>query len=285
MKKLVVLMVILGLAGPASAALVARYDMDTDFGDGDAVLDGSGNGWHGTSTKVTSSEGVAIFPGDAVDGWIQLPDPNVALGLEGTISATVVFDGDDAANPIDTVWYDADADQVNKKALFVQVDLLVAEVNSPLGVTIDITHNINASLGTPIDIEFSWKDGLSSHLSVDGVVVGVKPIPMGFLAPLASRSPDAVVLGKNAGVNNHHLKGSLDGIVIDDAYTPLPPPADCATVTEWGFRLDYDFQPDCHVDEIDLNVLIAEWLSCMDPSDEDCDHPWETDPNSPFLVE
>jgi hypothetical protein len=29
-----------------------------------------------------------------------------------------------------------------------------------------------------------------------------------------------------------------------------------------------------------LRILVGDWLFCIDPDDENCDHPWE-DPNAP----
>ncbi len=289
MKKWVVLMVLWGLAGHAAAALVAHYDMKTDFGADDPVLDVSGNGWHGSAVgNVSGSEGVAHFPGEAGGGgYIKLPDPNVALGLEGTVSAKVVFDGDDTTNPIDTVWYDADAYQDNKKALFLQGNDLIAEVNAAPGKpggTFEVSTDISAHFGTSLDILFTWKDGVSCYLLVNGTAVGVQLIPAGTLAPLSERTVDAVVLGQNPAVAaKHRMKGTLHDVKILDTYNGSPPPPpDCATVVDWGYGLDYDFQPDCYVNDIDLSEFAAEWLFCVDPDDPTCDHPWETDPNSPF---
>ena len=48
----------------------------------------------------------------------------------------------------------------------------------------------------------------------------------------------------------------------------------CADVLSEGYGLAADFNTDCYIDIYDLIEFAASWLRCVEPSDENCEHPW-----------
>ena len=50
----------------------------------------------------------------------------------------------------------------------------------------------------------------------------------------------------------------------------------CDDVLDAGFGSQFDFDNNCKVDIKDLSEFMAEWLDCVDPADDSCDHPWES---------
>ena len=52
-------------------------------------------------------------------------------------------------------------------------------------------------------------------------------------------------------------------------------PEDCADAIGEGYGIETDLNSDCYLDLLDFAILMKGWLRCMDPTDENCDHPWE----------
>lgn len=51
-------------------------------------------------------------------------------------------------------------------------------------------------------------------------------------------------------------------------------PPSCGDVLDLGYFIAEDVNNDCHVDVVELNMFLEQWMSCMDPGVATCDHPW-----------
>jgi len=232
MRNIVIFGCFLVFTQAASAGLVARYDMEQEFGNNGFVADSSPNGYDGVAKfNVQGTGGVAIFPGDSGSGvgWVKLPE-SVATGSEATIKMTANItggDGDGVAGN-DYLWYDADNGQDNKRALWFQgvTNRLFAELNGSSGTLAEFAVGYSSYLGKDTNIEFRFKDGGTAQLLINGNEVGSKAIASGALARGAV---DSVVLGRNDGVGNQHYLGTLDNVEIHNNFIPEP-----ATLTLFG---------------------------------------------------
>jgi len=45
---------------------------------------------------------------------------------------------------------------------------------------------------------------------------------------------------------------------------------DCNAVYKYGFEYAGDFNRDCKVDFKDLAMMTEQWLSCIDPNEDNC---------------
>ena len=52
-------------------------------------------------------------------------------------------------------------------------------------------------------------------------------------------------------------------------------PADCAEAIEFGYGLASDLNDDCQVNLLDLAEIGLDWLWCVDPKNENCQHLWQ----------
>ena len=57
-----------------------------------------------------------------------------------------------------------------------------------------------------------------------------------------------------------------------DVYTS---PTNCSEAIQQGYNRATDFSGDCFVNLLDLAMFMSDWLRCIDPTDEDCERPWE----------
>ena len=259
MKRLIILLLFLLFTRSASAALLAEYLMEQDFGNNGPVRDNTSNGFDGlvkfnVQGGATCCGGKAEFPGDVDPAWIKLPESSVATGSEATISMTANVTGTEflefSEEPIkwnDYLWYDADGAQDNKRAIWYQgySDLLFAELNGPSGTVVEFTVDYSAHVGQDTDILFTFQDSNEARLEINGVEVAQKDIGSGKVTPLASRAVDSVVLGRNDGTGNGQwLQGTLDNVRIFDNYTSGSP----------SIGLSGDYNEDGKVNAADYTV-------------------------------
>ena len=63
---------------------------------------------------------------------------------------------------------------------------------------------------------------------------------------------------------------------LDDVSFESVAPLTCSEVLEQEPGLLGDVNDDCYVNIEDIAVMAQEWMSCIDPSSEDCEKPWMT---------
>ena len=56
---------------------------------------------------------------------------------------------------------------------------------------------------------------------------------------------------------------------------PDEAPIDCETAIVRGYGWDTDLNQDCSVDLLDYALLAQKWLMCIEPTDQNCQKPWE----------
>ena len=65
----------------------------------------------------------------------------------------------------------------------------------------------------------------------------------------------------------------------NDTYTvyfaKMDSPSTCVEAISMGYLLDGDCDKNCKVDLRDFALFADNWLECIDPNDEICEHPWE----------
>ncbi len=61
---------------------------------------------------------------------------------------------------------------------------------------------------------------------------------------------------------------------LEVTYVPEPTSTTCRRVWEYGCGIVSDLNRDCHVDFLDLAILVSDWLRCNDPSDPNCEATW-----------
>lgn len=54
----------------------------------------------------------------------------------------------------------------------------------------------------------------------------------------------------------------------------LTDPQDCNEAIAQGYTLPLDYNQNCYVDLPDLEYIITDWLKCIKPENQNCDHPW-----------
>lgn len=56
---------------------------------------------------------------------------------------------------------------------------------------------------------------------------------------------------------------------------PDEAPIDCETAIVRGYGWDTDLNQDCSVDLLDYALFAQKWLMCIEPTDQNCQKPWE----------
>ena len=56
-----------------------------------------------------------------------------------------------------------------------------------------------------------------------------------------------------------------------------PPPTNCAEAIAAGYGLLGDFNKDCRTNLLDMALFAQDWLRCIDPNGDSCEHPWESE--------
>lgn len=68
--------------------------------------------------------------------------------------------------------------------------------------------------------------------------------------------------------------GANGNVDVDNVFIDPSSPS-CTDVIEKGWTDLADINLDCYVDLLDLALFVQQWLECVDPLNELCDHPWE----------
>ena len=100
-----------------------------------------------------------------------------------------------------------------------------------------------------------------------------------------ARFQDAIQFSADKGVLSwvwNEIPNWWDGSLHEDyveamrAVTDLPGPVDCdEAVNVYGMVLQYDINNDCYINLHEFSAVAAGWLRCNEPTDMDCEHPWE----------
>ena len=83
------------------------------------------------------------------------------------------------------------------------------------------------------------------------------------------------------GLEDFWIKGLGDGqsLLADNVLivqvSEGPPPQNCEEALGAGYSVTGDFNNDCYVNFADFAFIAGKWLNCIDPTDENCEHPWE----------
>ena len=91
-----------------------------------------------------------------------------------------------------------------------------------------------------------------------------------------------VVITSTAGLDRNHYPDVVTGDWRDDLvalseirFNKYSIPENCTDVIGDGYGIKADLNSDCYLDLLDFAIFIKGWLTCVDPTDENCDHPWE----------
>jgi hypothetical protein len=104
-----------------------------------------------------------------------------------------------------------------------------------------------------------------------GSIVGIGPwVNIGgtdfSIGSIASSDPWIAFDGIGGSNNNWSRAATFDVVNI-----VTPSPTNCNQVHQQGYEIDSDIVPDCIIDLLDLEKLVADFLSCNDPRDMDCE--------------
>ena len=74
---------------------------------------------------------------------------------------------------------------------------------------------------------------------------------------------------------NYYASYAIEAGLSEVQFYEYLGPEDCADAIVEGYGKKADLNSDCYLDLLDFAIIMKGWLTCMDPTDENCDHPWE----------
>ena len=111
---------------------------------------------------------------------------------------------------------------------------------------------------------------------------GTGPSSVDLVVDFGGAMAQYVVITSAAGLDRNHYPDTPVGDWHDDLvalsevrFNEFLEPENCADAIGGGYGIDTDLNNDCYLNLLDFSMFTKGWLSCMDPTDNNCDHPWE----------